>query len=145
MGLLVRRDRQGFTVLELLFTVVIIGILAVIAIMALLSFKEKAGVSTLTSDLKSAYKMSVQYHTDYPNGTATVDILTAYGFRQSKGVDLIVVDGDSDVFNDRKAKYWQMFLMIKTLFINIIYTLGRISIYFDFAFIENNLHCLQHL
>jgi prepilin-type N-terminal cleavage/methylation domain-containing protein len=91
--------RKGFTVLELLVATVIIGILATLAIMVLLSFKEKSGVATLSSDLKSAYKASVQYHTDNPDGTVTMDTLRSYGFRGSKNVDLTVVDGGAETVN----------------------------------------------
>ncbi|UCD87736.1 MAG: pilin [Desulfobacterales bacterium] len=94
-----KKNRKGFTVLELLVVTVIIGILATIAIMVLLSFKEKAGVATLTSDLGSAYKASVQYHMEHPNGTATLDTLWSYGFRASKNVNLTVVDGSVESLN----------------------------------------------
>jgi hypothetical protein len=72
---------------------VIIGILATLAIMVLLSFRERAGVATLSCDLKSAYDSSVQYHTDFPASMLTMDALQSYGFRASKGVNLTIVDG----------------------------------------------------
>jgi prepilin-type N-terminal cleavage/methylation domain-containing protein len=91
--------KEGFTVLELLVVTVIIGILATLAIMVMLSFREKAGVATVQSDLKSAYDASVQYHTDYPGGTLTMDTLRSYGFRASKDVNLTVVDGGAEAVN----------------------------------------------
>jgi len=95
----IRKNREGFTVLELLVVVLILGVLATVAIMAMLSFKEKGGVATLKSDLKSAYKTSLQYYMDAPSGTITLDILESYGYRPSKNVALDVVDGNHASLN----------------------------------------------
>jgi prepilin-type N-terminal cleavage/methylation domain-containing protein len=88
-----RGNKKGFTVLELLVVVIILGVLATVAIMYLLEFKEKGHIATLASDLTSAYEASVQYYLDHPDGTVTMDILTSYGYRRSKDVNLSVVDG----------------------------------------------------
>ena len=93
IALLFSSDRKGFTVLELLVVVLIIGTLAAITIMALLSYKEKGYVVALKAELKSAYQASIQYHIDYPMGTATLDILKEYGYKQKKNFDVNVVDG----------------------------------------------------
>ncbi|MBW1858916.1 MAG: hypothetical protein JRI70_02300 [Deltaproteobacteria bacterium] len=80
-------SRKGFTVL---------GILATMAIMYLLGYREKALIATLKSDLASAYKSSIQYYADNPSGSVTMDIITAYGYRQSKDANLAVVDGSAE-------------------------------------------------
>ncbi|MBW2260073.1 MAG: prepilin-type N-terminal cleavage/methylation domain-containing protein [Deltaproteobacteria bacterium] len=53
-------SRKGFTVLELLVVVLILGKLATMAIMYLLGYREKALIATLKSDLASAYKSSIR-------------------------------------------------------------------------------------
>ena len=88
-----KRNGRGFTVLELLVVILILGILATMAIMYLLGYIEKGYVSAVESDLKSAYDASIQYYTDSPSGSITMDIITAYGYRRSKDVDLTIVDG----------------------------------------------------
>ena len=93
------RKSKGFTFVELLVAILIIGVLASIAIMLLLTYKERAYKVTLESDLSSAYKASVQYHSDYPNGWATLGNLMAYGFRPSKDVDLNIFDGSAENLN----------------------------------------------
>ena len=93
MALLFSRGGKGFTFIELIVVVLIIGTLAAITILVLLSFKEKGYIVILKSDLKSAYHASSDYHNDYPNGTATLGILKVYGFNPSKDVDINVVDG----------------------------------------------------
>lgn len=96
MALLFNRCRKGFTVVELLVAVLIIGTLAAITMLALLSYKEKGYIVSLKSELKSAYQASIQYHTDYPMGTATLDILKEYGYKPGDLVDVKVVDGSGD-------------------------------------------------
>ena len=76
--------------------VVILGFLAGIAVGVVLDAREKAGIRTLESDLSHAYKASVGYFGDNPDGELTLDILPAYGYAQSKDVSLEVVEGTLD-------------------------------------------------
>ena len=76
--------------------IIIIGILAAIAISILVSLKDKGYISTLKSDLSSAYKASVAYHTDYPEGEITLDILKASGYSPSDRVTLDIIGGRTD-------------------------------------------------
>ena len=78
-----RHKRTGFTLVELLVVVVIIGILAAIAIPKFASTKEKAYVASMKSDLRNLvtaeeayFADSVKYSTD----------LTVLKFRPSTGV-----------------------------------------------------------
>ena len=91
-----RRHGKGFTVLELLVVILILGILATMAIMYLLEYREKGFVASLASDLTSAYDASIQYYTDNPSGSVTMDIIRAYGYRASKDVSLTVVNGTAE-------------------------------------------------
>jgi type IV pilus assembly protein PilA len=91
-----RRCGRGFTVLELVVVIMIIGILATMAIMYLLGYREKGYVARLSSDLTAAYDASIQYYADNPSGSVTMDIIKAYGYRPSKDVNLTVVDGSAE-------------------------------------------------
>ena len=88
-----RVDKKGFTLIELLIVTVIIAVLTTIAISMTLKIIERAHIDALKSDLSAAYKASVLYHTDYPDDTVTLDALKDYGYRQSKKVNLNIVDG----------------------------------------------------
>jgi prepilin-type N-terminal cleavage/methylation domain-containing protein len=91
-----KRHGRGFTVLELLVVILILGILATVAIMYLLEYREKGYVAAVASDLTSAYDASIQYYADNPSGSVTIDIIRAYGYRTSKDVALTVVDGSAE-------------------------------------------------
>lgn len=91
-----KRKARGFTVLELLVVILILGILATMAIMYLLEYREKSYIALVASDLTSAYDASIQYYADNPSGSVTIDVISAYGYRQSKDVDLTVVDGSPE-------------------------------------------------
>ena len=91
-----RQYGRGFTVLELLVVILILGVLATMAIMYLLGYREKGYVARLSSDLTAAYDASIQYYADNPSGPVTIDIIKAYGYRPSADVALSVVDGTAE-------------------------------------------------
>lgn len=87
-----RSDEKGLTLLELIIVIVIIGILASIAVSTMFSIREKAHIKILKSDLSAAYKASIIYFTDEPDGTITFGILEKYGFNKSENVKITIAD-----------------------------------------------------
>ena len=81
--------RKGFTLVELLIVVVIIGILAAVAIPKFADTREKAYLSAMRADLKRSITVAEAYFAD--NGTyAAVPLDSA-----SPGVTLTLLSGDA--------------------------------------------------
>jgi prepilin-type N-terminal cleavage/methylation domain-containing protein len=96
-------NRRGFTLIELMIVVVIIGILAAIAIPKFTGTKEKAFTATMKSDLKNFASAQESYY--YDNGAYYNGVVpnAALAFDPSAGVTVTVVSADVTGFSATSA------------------------------------------
>jgi prepilin-type N-terminal cleavage/methylation domain-containing protein len=84
---------KGFTLLEILYALSIIGILAAIATFNYSGYKKKASDTVAQEDLRQAYSSAVNYFADHPSGVLTLADLQNYGFRASPNAKVMIING----------------------------------------------------
>jgi type IV pilus assembly protein PilA len=88
-----KRDQKGFTLIELMIVIAIIGILAAIAIPNFIKYKKNAQDVAARSAVKNAYTAAMAYLADNPNKEWTdlsKAMLEEGGFRDTQGVDTVM-------------------------------------------------------
>ncbi|MCI9977921.1 prepilin-type N-terminal cleavage/methylation domain-containing protein [Clostridioides difficile] len=76
-----RKNKKGFTLVELLVVIAIIGILAVVAVPALFSNINKAKVASVESDYSSVKSAALSYYSDenkLPADASKLDVFESY-------------------------------------------------------------------
>jgi prepilin-type N-terminal cleavage/methylation domain-containing protein len=78
-----RRGHRGFTLLEMMIVISIIGIIAAIAIPQFLQYQIRGYNSTAESDAKQMYTAAQAYFSDSPSGNVSINVLLSYGYNQT--------------------------------------------------------------
>ena len=95
-----KKDQKGFTLIELMIVIAIIGILAAIAIPQFTKYRARGYMATARSDAKNAYTAVITYMSDNPGALNPAEVIlggvqgvTYDAVRASTGVTITITAG----------------------------------------------------
>ena len=95
-----KKGQKGFTLIELMIVIAIIGILAAIAIPQFNQYRARGYMSATRSDVKNCYTAAMAYFADNPAAAGiAIGDCTANGYQASTGVTVTVTTGTVSTFS----------------------------------------------
>ena len=83
-----KSNQKGFTLVELLIVIAIVGIVAAIAIPQFNTYRLRGSNTASRADAKNAYTAAQAYFSDHAGGIPTLAILQSYGYTQTADITL---------------------------------------------------------
>src|SRR6476646_4484378 len=83
-------SNRGFTLLELMVVIAVVGILAAIALQQFSLYRSRATDAAMRSDLKNAALAMESYYGEFLDYPASVNALRLVGYRNTNGVTLTI-------------------------------------------------------